>query len=232
MLHFAHFLLEGHDDVMPMALSSEITARQVDTLDGVGNFYGYGVVVNDGFSLDAYRASELWSHGGAIPGYAADLYVHPDSGVAIAVLANGDGAYFTRSIATALDALASPPVGDAAPDPAPTDLSVYAGAYVDTDNIGRVTFEVDGDDLRLVSAPTLDGAGLTYSDQLQWLSRDSFVWEIDGSPLVVTFIADDTGTYRWMRHRAFVAERAEVMAVAPITGDAASIRRALRRPGL
>lgn len=228
MLRFGSFLLEGDESVMPKALVDELTSPQVDMLDpSAGRDYGYGIMVFDGFTVGTHRTGRLWTHGGAIPGYAADLYVHPDSGVAVAVLANFDGGYFNDAVATVLDVLADPPEGTA-PDPeVDDDLSVFEGTYVDVDNVGALTIRMEDDGL-VVEAPLLEQVSVPFGRELVSLGRGNFLWDVDGTTLVITFVEDDSGVRRWIRHRAFVAERSDTEPQAMrMTAGRASIERVL-----
>ena len=89
---------------------------------------------------DGYHATTLVSHGGDIPGFAADVYYVPSTKFAIIVLANTDGAHFTNSVVLALETYAGLPAPTTAPS-FPIDPSTFAslaGSYQDDFNAGRV----------------------------------------------------------------------------------------------
>jgi CubicO group peptidase (beta-lactamase class C family) len=211
MLRFADFLLEGDDTVMPSAQSEAITAFQVDTLDvpGGNNGYGYGIEIRERYQFRDTFAGPLLSHGGAIPGYAADLYIHQPSGVAVAILASTDGASFALPALIAIEELGSP--ASAAPIDYGTDtmdLSDYEGTFRDPDNVGDITFTVVDDQL-ILDAPRFDELSVPYEPVMEPLAADNFLFDAQGSPISSTFVRDETGSVRWLRTRLFVAERVD-----------------------
>ena len=229
MLHFAHFLLEGNPEVMGDELRAEMTLRQVDMLTWPETIasYGYGVIVLDGVTVNAWREIEVWQHGGALAGYSADLYIVPDANVAIAVLANSDGAYFGNAVATVLDELVALPAPSAFPDARLDELVLedYVGVWDDPFNVGRLTLSVEEDTL-LVSAPALETYGVAYNPELRAFADDRFVFEVQGEGLELTFVPDESGQLRWLRHRVFVAERSTARsALGPIPPRAAVSER-------
>ena len=52
-----------------------------------------------------------------------------------------------------------------------------------------------------------DAAGTSYSQTLQPTSMDNFTITVEGTTIPVTFIADATGAYVWIRTREVVAQR-------------------------
>lgn len=210
MLRFAHFLLEGNEGVMPAATSRAITEAHVDTLDVPGGIlqYGYGIDVREAISsVGGWMEGPILSHGGDIPGFAADLWIHEPSGVAVAILANGDGAHFTVSALTALEEL-----GDMTPTSAPdlspaTDLDAFVGTYSDPDNVGDFIVSLNDDGQLAISAPRLDDQGLAYPSTLVGTSGDRFAFSIGDDAFTFTFVRNEAGVPTWIRHRAFVAER-------------------------
>lgn len=210
MLRFADFLLEGNEAVMPIATSRAITEPQIDTFDlpeGILH-YGYGIDVRSSFSsLSGWKSGPLLSHGGDIPGFAADLWIYEPTGVAVAILANGDGAHFTNSAFVALEALGELTATAAVVLEPAADLASFEGTYSDPDNVGDFVLTVnDAGDLA-ISAPRLDDQGSTYPSTLSPLQGDNFSFSIDGDAFALTFIRDAAGQPKWIRHRAFVAER-------------------------
>lgn len=239
MLHFAHFLLEGQDELMPGGLRAALTTSQADTHELPGGLwtYGYGVSLEPGYtSRQQWRSTPLWRHNGAIPGYAAELVIHPESGVAVAILSNTDGAYYPRSIAEVLDTLVDPPTGPF-PDTSfdASTFGRYAGAYEDVFNVGRVDVAWDGTTLTL-DAPDLDAYAVPYGTTLTPVGGSGFVWSVQGQQLVVHFLDDPDGDVRWIRHRAFVIERLDeptpASGVRPMPPGLPSLRETLAREPL
>lgn len=210
MLHFAHFLLEGNEAVMPRALSDALTTPQVDTLDLPDGLiaYGYGVSLEPGYvSGFLYKDAPVWRHNGAIPGYSAEIVIHPESGVAVAVLSNADGAYFADGIGAVLDELTG--AQSASPPANPWDAATfdrYAGGWDDPFNVGHLEITADGNALTL-DAPDLEAAGVPYSTTLVPLGLNTFRFDVQGTQLVITFVDGPDGEPRWIRHRAFVVEK-------------------------
>jgi CubicO group peptidase (beta-lactamase class C family) len=78
--------------VLSAAVVRRMTAGYVAHPGGSGldsAMYGYGLVV--GRSNMFGKADRVWSHGGAINGYNADVYMLPDRKTAVIVLVNGPG---------------------------------------------------------------------------------------------------------------------------------------------
>jgi CubicO group peptidase (beta-lactamase class C family) len=212
MVRFADFLLEGNSEVMPAAQSSSITAAQVDMLGVPGGLqsYGYGIEVVERYDSPAgMRQGPLLKHGGAIPGYAADLYVHEPSGVAVAILANSDGAYFGNSALTVIEELGMPATADPIDLGLPMDLSEFVGTYSDPDNVGDITFTVVDGEL-ILDAPRLDEVSVPYNEVMAPRAADNFIFDAQNSPLPATFIRGPDGQPKWLRTRAFVAERVDL----------------------
>ena len=211
LLRFAHLLLEGEPGVMPRAQSSAIGSAQVDTHlypEGLAS-YGFGIEVFERYTgLEGWREGPFLQHGGDIPGYAADLFVHPPSGVAVAVLANGDGAHFTASALHAIEVLGAPAEVEPASDGLPAEPARFVGTWVDPDDVGELRLAVDDDGL-LLEAPDLDAAGIPYTARPTALTGSTYALEVDGIPQAATFIEDDQGALRWLRTRSFVAERVD-----------------------
>ncbi len=215
-LHFAKLLLEGHPDVLPADSAAQLTAEQVDLREGPPGraFYGYGVAMVPGYQDGIqYRDARLWQHSGAIPGYAANLMVLPDHGVAVAVLSNTDGATFTGAMLDTLNELVDLPTGTA-PDPGidVADFDTYAGTYDDPFNVGRFEIGVDAEaEVLTLSAPDLDALSIPYGDTLTPVSEGNFILEVQGFQLLLSFLDDDSdgagAESHWARTRIFVLER-------------------------
>jgi CubicO group peptidase (beta-lactamase class C family) len=211
LARFAMFLVDGDPDVLSDEGVASMTAPQVDTLSFLDRvWYGYGtILLPQGFfqSETEWSPAPLWQHGGAIPGFSADLYILPEQRFAVVTLASGDGAYLDTTVDAILE-LAELPDPVAAPDPGidPADYPDYVGTYSDPWNIGDFTISVEGDTVYF-DAPLLDAYGYSYTRALIPSSRDSFYLEFEGSYLDMTFVRDDSGAVRWMRDRYFVGEK-------------------------
>ncbi|MCP4808605.1 MAG: beta-lactamase family protein [Proteobacteria bacterium] len=177
-------------------------------------FYGYGVMVYEGFnSVDGWVDAPVWTHGGAIPGFSADLYMLPDEGLAIAVLANGDGAYFGNSIAVAFDELAELPYGTMPDAGDRDDLERYPGTYHDPYNIGTCTIGLE--DALTIACPTLENYGYDVGEDLIAAGQDNFLMTLNGQYLQIALLAGPDHDSQYLRHRAFVGHRVDE-AIAPL----------------
>jgi len=181
----------------------------------------------------------LLSHGGAIPGYAADLYYVPHCDLGIVTLASADGAYFIDTVVSAILELCDLPEPTQPPDLTvdPAAFDNYVGDYDDPFNAGPVTLTRDGDDLR-VAMPLLDQAGIPYDPVLLPTSPRTFSLGVHGTQLPLTVIVDAEGKGEYLRTRPFVAGRvAQRTSEAPVatrdvTKWARSLRTAPREPTL
>ena len=209
------FLLDGNDDVLPAALHGQMVSPQVAThafLDHLD--YGYGVMQWHGARAgDAWFEVETLEHGGAIPGYAAELITLPEHDMVIATLASTDWALFGATRAVIFEDLLGL-TGTDFPDSQvdPSDFQRYVGTYEDPMNIGSVEVSIGGDGGLEVDCPSLDQAGLSYHVSLEPVSLDNFTFTVDNYPIQLTFLAEiggDQGQAHWFRTRHFVAERSE-----------------------
>jgi CubicO group peptidase (beta-lactamase class C family) len=147
---FAAFLLDGADDVLPLAVLEEMSVPAgVDPSDPAWAGYGLGLQVlrRDG--------AELVGHGGSMPGFLAGVLVDRDAGLGGVVLANGtaglDGRLLPDLLTTVRTAEPSPgdtwtPVADVHDDVLALVGTWYWGPY--------------GHGLRLASDGLLHLAGL------------------------------------------------------------------------
>lgn len=81
---YARFLLDGHDDVLPLSTVQEMSTPQSGTLAG-GLSTGYGL----GLRLIAGGSGTLAGHTGSMPGFLAGLFVDRVRRTAAVCLANG-----------------------------------------------------------------------------------------------------------------------------------------------
>jgi hypothetical protein len=199
--------------------------------------YGFGIIVDEGFFLGpSWYAARIASHGGDIPGYAATVYYLPAARFAVITLASRDGAHFVGSAAWALANLAPLPAPGEPPDLAvdPATFDALAGDYRDDFNAGDVAITRDGDTLR-IAIPAADEAGVVYDPILQPISPRNFLFSVDGTQLLITFLVDEAGQGEYLRARPFVARRVPAglpRRRAPVVMDAPAFRRAAREARL
>jgi CubicO group peptidase (beta-lactamase class C family) len=230
LARFVTFLEDGNPAVLPDAERMAMQSPQINMEMGYGDEqnYGYALFVDKGFFLhDGYHATTLVSHGGDIPGFAADVFYVPSTKFAIIVLANADGAHFMKTVALALANYAGLAVPTTAPS-FPIDTSTFAslaGSYQDDFNAGRVLIETSSAGLT-ISMPDIDAAHIAYDPKLVAIAPDNFILTIEGQPTRISFLRDGAGKAEYLRHRLFVAQRTAT-AVAR-TVDARTLRKRLR----
>jgi CubicO group peptidase (beta-lactamase class C family) len=230
LARFVTFLEDGNPAVLPDAERMAMQSPQINMEMGYGDEqnYGYALFVDKAFFLnDGYHATTLVSHGGDIPGFAADIYYVPSTKFAIIVLANTDAAHFTDTVVFALEnyaGLSAPTTAPSFPiDPA--TFASLAGDYQDDFNVGRVTIASTADGLT-ISMPDLDAAHIPYEPALVPAAPDNFILGIQGIHVEISFLRDAAGNAEYIRHRAFVAKRTTTMVAHTV--DAHALRRHLR----
>jgi CubicO group peptidase (beta-lactamase class C family) len=210
LVTFGSFLLDGDTDVLSDALRTEMVSTQVNTLSFLDRLgYGYGTMQWEGRSADGdwYEVNTL-EHGGAIPGFAAELITVPEADLVIATLASTNGAYYRDALGAALEELLGETPA-AMPDLEidPDDFGAYLGTYAGPPSVGDFIVTQDGDELK-VEMPLLDQYDYPYTETLYPQTRDNFVLVLDGSQFGMTFIFDEDGDpARWFRGRYFVGIR-------------------------
>ncbi len=213
---FVQFLYVGNQSVLSDTERQAMQTAQVNMLDLGGveadlESYGYGLVVDREFQLgtNAYVTKLVW-HNGSLPGFTSWFYLVPSTGFGIVWLANADDVNFVNSVVLALESFAglTNPTTMTPPGVAvdPTLFPRYAGTYNDPNGTGLITVTANGATLS-VDVPSYDAAGTSYSQTLQPTSMDNFTITVQGSTIPVTFIADATGAYVWIRTREVVAQR-------------------------
>lgn len=228
---FVLFLMRGRDDVLPSELREGMQQPRRNTEMFYDlEHYGYGLLVSDGVATGSgYYETRVVSHGGDIPGFAASVYMHPESGLAFITLANADGAHFNASAAFVFENFATfpEPVEPPAPDTSPEHLASLAGTFHDPFNVGEILVEASESGLT-VEFPELDAAGIPYESQLQQVSDRTFVLGIQGTSIAATFILDDNGNVEYLRTRAFVGRVAENASAARMRVDGEALSWRLR----
>jgi CubicO group peptidase (beta-lactamase class C family) len=213
---FVQFLYAGNAAVLADAERTMMETPQVPMLDIGGakanlESYGLGLVVGREFQVgdDAYVTKLIW-HNGSLPGFMSWFYLVPSTGFGIVWLANADHVAFTKSVVLAMESFAglTDPLTQAPPGVAvdTTLFPSYAGAYEDPNGLGPMTVTANGTTLS-IDIPSFDTAGTSYVQTLQPTSMDNFIITVEGSPIPLTFIADGTGTYVWIRTQTAVAKR-------------------------
>ncbi|MCB9794897.1 MAG: beta-lactamase family protein [Alphaproteobacteria bacterium] len=212
---FGQFLLDGDPAVLSEAAHAAMTSMHVPLDMGIpGQGYGYGLFIGDGFYLgEDYYDQRIWSHGGDINGYAADLYLLPDEGFGFVILASGSGAHLGGAVAEALRLhVGAPAEGpDLSVDPA--TFSSFVGTYADPYNVGDIRIR-EGEGGLEVSMPLLDRYEVPYETELIAYLPGTFILSVQGLQLPLTFVEDE-GEARWARTRYFVGERQMEDAIAP-----------------
>jgi CubicO group peptidase (beta-lactamase class C family) len=207
---FVLFLSRGNDAVLPTSLRMAMQSPQIDTdlyLHLVS--YGYALEVWGGVSLGrSFYHTTVVTHGGDIPGYAADVYYLPESDFGFISLASADAAHFLNSFVVGALTLATltsssaPPVANL--DPSTFDQ--FAGVYQDDFNVGRIVVAKVGNTLT-ATIPALATHSIPYEHLLVPLVDDNFALTIEGQELDVTFIRDAQGHPAYFRTRPFVGRR-------------------------
>ncbi len=216
---FVQLLQNGDDAVLSAAQRGAMQAPQIDTLSyGHLEHYGYGLFVYDGFHVGAHdwRATKLVSHGGDIPGFAADFWLLPSTGFAVVAFADADGAHFSSSIAAALKSFGGLPAASTEPDLTvdPATFDAFVGDYLDIFNVGAVHVAKLASGLT-ISIPDLDAAKIPYDAALVASTPNNFVMSIQGTKLLLTFVPDATSPSAYLRTRVFVASRAAARRSSP-----------------
>ncbi len=213
---FIQFLYAGNASVLADSERTEMQSPQVKMLDAGGveadlQSYGFGLVIRREFLVgnNAYTTKLVW-HNGSLPGFTSIFYLVPSTGFGIVWFANADDVTFEASTALAFASFAGLTNPSAWPPPGlAVDSSIYsryAGTYNDPNGLGAITVTANGTTLS-IDIPTLDAANAPYDHALQATSMDNFNVTVQGAPTPLTFIADSTGAYVWLRTQQAVAKR-------------------------
>jgi CubicO group peptidase (beta-lactamase class C family) len=234
LARFVLFLERGDRAVLPDDLRAAMMSPQLDTKNWFDlDHYGFGISIYEGAFLggvDQFRRMRFVTHGGAIPGYAAEIWYVPSLRFGAVTLANTDGAYFPNTLVTALRELTSLPPASPAPEftPDPASYSKYAGTYLDPYNAGTLIVRAHTSSLS-ISMPDLDRLRIPYEPELVPISPDNFILGVQGFQVGATFILDENDRGEFFRTRPFVARRTNTASLAPPAKlDAAAFLRAIR----
>ena len=230
---WGQFLLNGDDSIVSNELRLEMLDPLVSTrLLGTFQSYGYGLFSAQGvYSEDGYHPLSWSYHGGDIPGYTTDLFVLPDHNIGFVFLAGADYAHLSSSLIELLAELDA--LGEAQESPSEwyprNDLSVYAGTYFDSWNVGEIQIE-DSETHLTVNMPRLNEYSVSYNPIWQPYSIDTFSTNIDGNNILISFV-EENGVIQYVAHRAFVARRSgDSHPALPYPPDLSGLRRHIPPP--
>jgi CubicO group peptidase (beta-lactamase class C family) len=219
MARFGAFFLHGDPAVLPDDLRAQTTEKQVPLYPAVPfQGYGYGWMIYDGFNVgQTYYGQPLWSHGGNTLSQTSLTWVLPELDLSLSILSNGYGDDFTATGAAVLQATGLLPA-EGSPPPMPstveTDHARLVGTYSDRQLGDVIVTDVAG--VLTVSLPASVRLGFTYTPQLAYTGyTDVYLLTAAGQDFDLTFVADEAGTYEYIRNRSFVFRRAEEMPVDP-----------------
>ena len=219
MARFTEALLAWGGDVLSPLSLLHMALPQISTQAPPDYFYALGLMET------RYRGRLLIGHPGDLSGTHSAWWMVPEERFGVIVLVNGDTYDPDIAAAAALDTFLELP-----PEP-PTDWStppsdwwryvgrydgsVPAGAYP-PGGVGEIDIALEGD--QLISTTLEDGARFV----LRQLARDTFVAELDGRPIVLTFWRDLLGRAEYIATRGGAARRirpgARSSAAAPAPG--------------
>jgi CubicO group peptidase (beta-lactamase class C family) len=193
---FGALLLDERDDAPGAALRDALTEWHIrsDMAPDVG--YGQGLF------LDETGTSPRWHHGGGVDGFVTSFQVLPDSGLAIAIIVNGDWAFPEQTERFALEELGGWEPGYEWGEVVIDDV---VGTYVDDLELGTVRIVTD------------DAAVVAHFDDLgfeapmtSWDTDTALIyyepWQME---VTLTFWRDETGAVDLLSTMAGVASRSQ-----------------------
>jgi CubicO group peptidase (beta-lactamase class C family) len=204
------FLANGGGLVRPDSLAA-LEAPRIELRTFAGAAYGYGL-----FSQRIpYPSHTLLWHGGAVAGYQAEMYVIPDLGFGVVVMANSlGGEEVSDSIANlALHRfVAETPVAPSLATPSST-WTGYPGTYSDPYGLlGALTVTLAADDggvsslqVNAPSARDVTGKAAPFKGAMTQAGNDT--WQLPTGE-AVTFWSNDAGVVDRVVSRSGVAARA------------------------
>jgi CubicO group peptidase (beta-lactamase class C family) len=210
------FLYAGNPAVLADSQRLAMQSAQVNMLYPGGveahmQSYGFGLVVSRALRVgnSEYLATFV-CHDGSTAGFTSFFGFLPSTGFGIVYFANADMSLFTTSTDLALVSFAGLPAPTTTMPPGlAVDWSLfpsYAGTYDAENAIGPLLIAANGTTLS-ISIPSFDATGTPYDHVLQPTSMDNFLVSAQGHQLPLTFIADSTGSYQWIRTRFAVGKR-------------------------
>lgn len=211
LTRWALTLMEGGGSVITPESAEELQSPQVSLHQLPGQFYGYGVFVED------WEGRRVLEHGGSIPGWSSNLMWIPEEKFAVAVTGNSKAAFSITTDCVLREALGieRPTLPDLSTDP--KTWKRYQGFYLIRDQEGN---QFPGAVVRRGNTLRL-GVLDPETGKVEWLEGrqmylDTFFVDLDGdgvwtSPLEeITFI-ETTGTQgqpaMWLRNRYYVGQR-------------------------
>ena len=205
--------------MLPDDLRAQTTEKQVRLYPAVPfQGYGYGWMIYDGFNVgQTFYGQPLWSHGGNTLSQTSLTWVLPELDLSLSILSNGYGDDFTATGVAVLQATGLLPA-EGSPPPVPstveTDHARLLGTYTDRQLGDVIVTDVAG--VLTVSLPASVRLGFTYTPELTFSGyTDVYLLTAAGQDFDLTFVADEAGTYEYIRNRSFVFRRAEETPVDP-----------------
>ena len=206
------FLLNGDETILSAETLERLQSPLVDTyFYGPLQAYGHGLFIGTGLvNGSTLYPQKMVSHGGDINGYATDFLLFPEQGLGIITLSGASGAHPSTGFAEFFEREGFYDNGIPLPEEwnPLEELSIYAGVFQDPFNVGEVITEVDDTRLR-VSMPKLDQLDIPYQSSWTRYARHTFVANIQGYDMLVTFPEIEGGFYPYLATRFFAATRAE-----------------------
>ena len=213
LARWGDFIVHGDEAMLSAASHAELVGSQVPTFAFLDYLdYAYGVMLWEETNAgpDWFELSTR-EHGGAIPGFAAEVITVPEHDLVIATLASTDGAYFRQLKGVVwTELLGVEPVAFPDLDIDPDDFERFVGVYDDAAQYGLMEVSQDGGGNLDVAVALFDQYDVPYSPDLVPTSRDNFTFTVQGYPFSLTFISEaPEEPARWFRTRYFVGERTD-----------------------
>ncbi|MEQ1568626.1 MAG: serine hydrolase domain-containing protein [Myxococcota bacterium] len=208
LCRFGAFLLHGDPAVLDDALRREIGTPHASThwLDD-HQHAGFGLRVSDQLLLsDGYHPISVWEQRGNTHSFTARFVVLPDSDAVIAILSNGYNDEYTatfEAIVRTLEPLL--PAATYAPTIDKQVVPSLAGSYMDASNLGPIEVTEGGTYGLQIAIPEL--LDFDVEPDLVPVTTERWSVTIGNVPFDLTFVPDDTGTYRWVSNHLFVGTR-------------------------
>lgn len=210
MARLGGFFIVGDTTVLSDDLRGEMTTMQVPLYPvWDAQAYGYGWMIVQGASLGAdYYDVPVWVHGGNTLSFTSTTYVLPEQKLSFSILSNSYGDDFTQTVVELIagSGLLPEPSDDPGLPADETDHGELVGTY-DEPTLGPIVITDDKGKLNM-EVPFFDELGIGYDTELDYAGlTDLYYATVNGSTLDLTFVADDSGVYTWMRNRSYVGTR-------------------------